>query len=112
MPLSRHANCGHCFEVLHCCRACEHFNERAPAGCEYELADPPVIKESANFCEFFRLRYLEEAQVQGKGHSNLQAKSALDNLFGDAAESSADSAQDDQRSADDPARRLDDLFGD
>ncbi|MDH3643348.1 MAG: hypothetical protein OES38_14695, partial [Gammaproteobacteria bacterium] len=54
-PISRHANCPDCFNELHCCRLCVHYRPSIAAGqCDEERADPPVIKEGANFCDWFR----------------------------------------------------------
>ena len=84
MPISRHSNCRHCFEVIHCCRACVHFNERVSGSCAHDLADPPVIKESANFCDFFKLASTNASAVDGT--KNDRARSALGSLFGDEPE--------------------------
>ena len=54
LPISRHANCEQCFEVLHCCRMCRHYREDGHTSCDHDRADPPVIKESANFCDYFK----------------------------------------------------------
>lgn len=52
-PLSRHDQCPACFEVLHCCRLCKHFDRNAVDGCREDRAEPPVRKEEANFCDYF-----------------------------------------------------------
>ena len=53
-PISRHANCSQCFEVLHCCRLCRHYAPGRPDDCDEDRAEPPTNKENANFCEYFK----------------------------------------------------------
>jgi hypothetical protein len=52
-PVSRHEQCQDCFEPLHCCRLCRHYRPEMAAGCGEDRADPPVVKENANFCDWF-----------------------------------------------------------
>ena len=53
-PISRHANCSHCHEVLRCCRMCCHYESDKRPYCGHERAEPPVEKSSANFCDYFK----------------------------------------------------------
>ena len=53
-PISRHANCSHCYEVLHCCRMCRHYESDKRPYCGHERAEPPIEKSSANFCDYFK----------------------------------------------------------
>lgn len=85
-PISRHANCSACFEVLHCCRMCRHYTPEKRPYCDHERAEPPVEKESANFCDYFKpANRFSEKELDRSD----QAKSDLDALFGggDPAES-------------------------
>ena len=103
LPISRHANCKHCFEVLHCCRMCRLFDTNRPGSCDEDRAEPPAEKEVANFCEFFMpvSRFNVAAD-----NVKRAAGSKLDALFG-----SNDSLL--EESADDSAKsRLEDLFKD
>ncbi len=80
LPISRHANCPKCFEVLHCCRMCGLFNTTRPQQCDHDRTDPPVIKESSNFCDYF-----EPAANRYTGGANAKqdsAQAAFDALFG------------------------------
>ena len=81
LPISRHAHCTSCFEVLRCCRMCQHYRDLDHTKCAEDRADPPVIKENANFCEFFRpdRNAFNPNITQASG----AAKSRLDALFGD-----------------------------
>lgn len=53
-PISRHEQCPECFEALHCCRLCRHYGPQITGHCDEERADPPVVKENANFCDWFQ----------------------------------------------------------
>jgi len=110
-PISRHANCSTCFEVLHCCRMCRHYESEKRPYCSHDRAEPPVVKENANFCDYFRPtnRFVAtDAERSGK------AKSDLDALFGDDAVNDTDSEVTPEAEADpaDPMNKLNDLFGD
>ena len=80
LPISRHSHCASCFEVLRCCRMCQHYRDLDHTKCAEDRADPPVIKENANFCEFFRpdRNAFNPNITQASG----AAKSRLDALFG------------------------------
>ena len=111
-PISRHATCPQCFNELHCCRLCRHYDPHKTATCFEDRADPPLQKENANFCDFFAPRFgAFEAATARKSDT---AREGLDALFGSAAEDisdDADAAADTQQDPDKEARRkLDDLF--
>ena len=81
-PISRHSNCPGCFSDLHCCRLCRHFLPERAGICAEDRADPPVEKENANFCDFFRPA---SAVFQQSTHTKrLDASAALARLFDDA----------------------------
>lgn len=111
-PISRHANCEKCFEVLHCCRMCRHYDPDRRPYCGEDRADPPVEKENANFCDFFSpVNRFEgkRADTAGKAKDDLAA------LFGEGESEdgiglSGEAANDLDR--DDPLTKLDDLFDD
>lgn len=99
-PISRHANCPACFNELHCCRMCVQFDPSLSAGqCAEERADPPVIKEGANFCDWFAPN---DAAYQPETTTKKQAAlTRLDALFNSPATESdqqSDSATEDSRS--------------
>lgn len=114
-PISRHANCEACFEVLHCCRMCRYYAPDKRPDCDHERADPPVIKESANFCDYFKPanRYSEK-----DAEKSDKAKSELDALFdGESVESNGGSTTEGEidfpePDVDDPLNKLNDLFDD
>jgi len=100
LPISRHATCSHCFEVLHCCRMCAEFRAKQHIHCANDLADPPSDIQMANFCEYFSPVAGTYDADNDKGDS---AKVKLDALFGEG-EAPATTADDDI------AGKLDDLF--
>jgi hypothetical protein len=113
LPISRHAHCTSCFEVLRCCRMCQHYRDLDHTKCAEDRADPPVIKENANFCEFFRPD--RNAFNPHVTQANGAAKSRLDALFGDALSGGDKEVElaDDMPENNVPKRSaLDDLFDD
>ena len=108
-PISRHANCPECFEDLHCCRLCVHFTPHLTGQCDDDRADPPIQKEIANFCEFFRP--LSGAYDDARGSRRDVARQRLDTLFGGAAgETPADGAPAETSSEDRARSELEGLF--
>jgi len=114
-PISRHSQCSKCFNELHCCRLCRHFDPARTTDCYEDRADPPLEKENANFCEFFSPKGgVFERKTIDRSDS---ARGALGTLFGedemqdseDATESGLNGPA--NRGEDDVARKkLDDLF--
>ena len=117
-PISRHEHCQKCFEAVHCCRLCRHYQAQAAISCAEDRADPPANKENANFCDWFQAQPQAFSQPQGKRREH--AKSQLDALFGgsddDQPVSPGETDQEpagscDRSSSTDNARaRLDSLF--
>ena len=109
-PISRHEQCKECFESLHCCRLCRHYQAGATVQCDEERADPPVIKENANFCDWFRP---DPSAFSGtRLDKSAGAQDKLNALFGDADQpDTTPSASPPPDTAEDEARsKLDDLF--
>ena len=100
-PISRHEQCPACFEALHCCRMCRHYRTDITGQCDEDRADPPVVKENANFCDWFRPS--RHAFSGRRVQKSTAARDRLDALFGGADEASA---------ADDAPRRKDTPSGD
>lgn len=120
-PISRHEHCKDCFEALHCCRLCRHYRTDITAQCDEDRADPPPIKENANFCDWFRPA--SGAYQSSRTHKSDTAKERLGALF---AQPTADTAPTDvnenEASATEPTtgeqtkeaaakEKLDSLFG-
>ncbi len=108
LPVTRHSNCPQCFHELHCCVMCSHYRPGDSRDCAEDRADAPVVKDSANFCEWFVLRTGaaggQNLSDQPSASDNAQA--ALDALFDQPSDADAGSAADDSGAP----RSLDDLF--
>ena len=92
---------------------CQHYRDLDHTTCAEDRADPPVIKENANFCEFFRPD--RNAFNPNVTQANGAAKSRLDALFGDALSGGDTEVEpaDDWPENNVPKRSaLDDLFDD
>lgn len=115
-PITRHMNCPECFEDLHCCRMCRNYAPDASITCTDERTDPPVNKENANFCDYFRPT---NAYRAGSKERQAGAKAKLDSMFGRDDPTGEDVESADNDEAADPGddkqadarRRLEDLFG-
>ena len=110
-PITRHMNCPACFEDLHCCRMCRHFTDNATNPCDDERAEPPVHKEGANFCDFYRPA--SDSYRAGRRERSEQAQANLSALFSnretnDTAQPAAGRGETEAASA--ARRKLDDLF--
>jgi len=79
-PISRHEQCPKCFEALHCCRLCRHYRTDLTGQCDEERADPPVVKENANFCDWFRPS--NRAFAGTRPERSAAAQDKLNALFG------------------------------
>ena len=80
---------------------CRLFDPSCPGQCDHDRTDPPVIKESANFCEYFKPSPNSFAGDTLKKQEN--ARSTLDSLFGDGEPEQDESGL---------SSSLDDLFED
>ena len=119
-PISRHEHCKACFEALHCCRLCRHFRLDINPQCDEDRADPPVNKENANFCDWFRPA--SDVFQSSRTQKSDAAKDQLSVLFGEDSdeESTEDAAVSDtagdtaeKPSKEDAAKaKLDSLFTD
>lgn len=87
---------------------CRHFEPEKRPYCDHDRAEPPVEKESANFCDYFKpvnRFFAEDASRSDK------ARSELGELFGD--EAGSDQLDDlGEADAGDPLNKLNDLFDD
>lgn len=107
LPISRQAACPKCFNELHCCRLCRHYDSAESIRCLEDRADPPLQKENANFCEFFLPQFNAfDAKTADRSHS---AKGDLDSLFGASGKAVEEELEPDE--TDSTKTKLDDLFG-
>ena len=116
-PISRHATCGQCFNELHCCRLCRHYDPKRTMQCFEDRADPPLQKENANFCDFFAPAV--GAHDHRTSTRSADARHELDALFGSESADDADAVEDARQDAaqqplsaeEEAKKKLDDLFG-
>lgn len=88
---------------------CRSYDERYDNKCGDERADPPVEKETANFCDFFRPRAGAFNAEEAEGASGAKAK--LDALFGGDEEVQAEDETPPSATKEDQARaELEKLF--
>jgi len=85
LPVSRHEYCPGCAEAVHCCRMCVNYSVHAVDQCREDRAEPPTVKESANFCDYFSPRLGGERDAPGRSRQD-DARARLDALFGGSGE--------------------------
>lgn len=110
-PISRLARCPSCGVDLHACRLCRHYNPRLIGRCAHDHADPPLDREHANFCQYFRPVTLT---TEGREYRAAQrAKADLEALFGSAngREGTAKGVPDTRSDAERAREELEKLFG-
>jgi hypothetical protein len=107
-PISRLERCRECEADLHVCRLCRHYNPRMTGYCDHDHAEPPLERERANFCQFFKPR--PGAFTPGEREVDQTVRDGLEALFG--RRSPQDPAPTRPRAAADRAREaLERLFG-
>lgn len=99
-PITRHSNCPACYAELHCCVMCKSYDTRYPNRCNDERADPPVYKDTANFCEFFKP--LPNAFDPSQDQASKQAQAELKAMFGEDDGSDEDAEPPAEKSDDAP----------
>jgi len=110
LPIARLEQCLHCHADLHVCRLCRSWNPRYTSKCSHDHAEPPLDRERANFCQYFRPApdVFRNAGVP----AGETARSDLEALFGNSAEHAGTAADADNITETERARRaLDNLFG-
>lgn len=94
---------------------CKSFDTRYTNKCNDERADPPIYKDTANFCEFFKP--LPNAFDPGQDQASRRAREELKAMFGEGGDSengledAADDSDNAPMSEEEKARReLEKLF--
>lgn len=93
--------CHQCGAELHACVMCVFHEPHRSDACGEERAEPPSVKDRANFCDYFQPR--PDAFRGRAAPTETTARSQLDALFGGGG-AAAPSQDDDAR------RALDALF--
>jgi len=92
--------CEKCSAYLHACLNCKHYNPAYHNQCGIPTTDWVGDKQGANFCDEFEFR--DASAGDSTSAPSEAARSALDSLFGDVAQPSAEQKLD----------KFKDLFGD
>lgn len=93
---ARLETCRQCGAELHACVMCTFYDPHHAEACNEERAEPPGVKDRANFCDYFAPR--PEA-FQGRNTSaEAAARAQLDVLFG-GGEATAPAETDEARQA-------------
>jgi hypothetical protein len=110
LPITRLEYCHHCHADLHACRLCRSWNPRYTSKCSNDHAEPPLDRERANFCQYFR-----PAAGVNRGTGAPAGETTvtdLEALFGANHEQPVNPADNRNMTESERARAaLDDLFG-
>ena len=93
LPFTRLEQCKNCRADLHVCRLCRYYNPNVFDKCDHDMAEPAREVTVANFCHYFRPR--PGAFVPDKKSKSDQALAHLKSLFGDEAEDTSSSHDND-----------------
>jgi hypothetical protein len=110
LPLTRLEQCLHCHADLYVCRLCRSWNPRYTSKCSHDHAEPPLDRERANFCQYFRPA--AGAFRNASAPPGETARAGLEALFGAGSEETGTDTGKDSLTETERARQaLDDLFG-
>lgn len=110
LPVNRLEQCHHCHADLYVCRLCRSWNPRYTSKCSHDHAEPPLDRERANFCQYFRpaAGVFRNAGLP----AGETARTGLEALFGEGREQNGTEAgTDSMTEAERVRRKLDALFG-
>jgi len=110
LPLSRREECAECGAEQHVCKLCKNNDPRRSSGCNEDLAEDILDKESANFCDYFAPS--SDAYQQKGRHKLAKAESELAELFdNESSNITPNKAPTSQTKKDNALSELEDLFG-
>jgi hypothetical protein len=110
LPLTRLEQCLHCHADLYVCRLCRSWNPRYTSKCSHDHAEPPLDRERANFCQYFKPA--AGAFRNAGTPAGESARSDLEALFGAGGDDTAtDPAADNVTETERARQALDALFG-
>jgi ribosome-binding protein aMBF1 (putative translation factor) len=76
--------CEKCGADLHVCLNCAHYDAAVAHQCRERRAEPVLVKDSANFCEWFEIARRPPWRPDACGRTReAAARDALKKLFGD-----------------------------
>ncbi len=79
--ISRTTECPSCARPLHSCKCCAFYSPDAHYGCRETIEEAIWDKESANFCDYFRLKNAEAKDNSRQEAAAQKARDALAKLF-------------------------------
>jgi len=110
LPVKRLEQCHHCHADLYVCRLCRSWNPRYTSKCSHDHAEPPLDRERANFCQYFKPA--AGAFRNAGAPPEETARTDLEALFGAGpAQDSAYASVDNITETEQARRALEDLFG-
>ena len=110
LPITRLEQCLHCHADLHVCRLCRFWNPRYTSKCSHDHAEPPLDRERANFCQYFRPAPGACRNAGAPGGET--ARTDLEALFCNSRQQAGTDVDADNITKTERARRaLDNLFG-
>jgi hypothetical protein len=110
LPINRLEQCLHCHADLYVCRLCRSWNPRYTSKCSHDHAEPPLDRERANFCQYFRPA--AGAFPNAGAPAGETARSGLEALFGEGREEAGtDTATGNMTETEQARQALDTLFG-
>jgi DNA-directed RNA polymerase subunit RPC12/RpoP len=83
-PVGRSLRCPECGKDLRVCRHCSHYIPGSRGGCAEGQAEIPESRETANFCDWFRLnpKFREASAGEKKARDGaVSAAAAFNDLF-------------------------------
>ena len=81
MQIFRNSECPECKSDLHSCKNCKFYESGAHYDCKESVDFPVNDKESANFCDYFSVRF--DFGSDAKKNDKIDAaRNAFNNLFG------------------------------
>jgi len=82
--VTRQTLCPNCESPVKCCFNCLHYNKEAFHQCnESAIAEWVRYKEKANFCEYYKPRFLHLLKKAPRPNTPEEKKKAWDELFED-----------------------------
>ena len=91
LPYSRFDACRACRAELHVCRMCRFYDVTVAKHCREPIAEEVRDKQRANVCDYFSPR--ADAYMPASLAEQMQAKTALDALFGGAPSAAAEKSR-------------------
>jgi len=80
LDYGRELGCLACGKPTHCCRNCRHYAPGRPNECREPMVDRVVVKEQANFCDWFQ-PLLRAGTPPASADDQMALRRAAEDLF-------------------------------